>query len=53
MLSGVGAAGNAVARLLVLDGAKNIIGFNVDGVIHPDMNSDDPMQRWFIEHSNK
>jgi len=48
VLSGVGAAGNAVARLLVLDGAKNIIGFNVDGVIHPDMNSDDPMQRWFI-----
>ena len=37
----------------VLDGAKNIIGFNVDGVIHPDMSSDDPMQRWFIEHSNK
>ena len=53
VLSGIGAAGNAVARLLVLDGAKNIIGFNVDGVIHPDMNSDDPMQRWFIEHSNK
>ena len=53
VLSGVGAAGNAVARLLVLDGAKNIIGFNVDGVIHPEMNSDDPMQRWFIEHSNK
>ena len=53
VLSGVGAAGNAVARLLVLDGAKNIIGFNVDGVIHPDMNGDDPMQRWFIEHSNK
>jgi malate dehydrogenase (oxaloacetate-decarboxylating) len=53
VLSGVGAAGNAVARLLVLDGAKNIIGFNVDGVIHPDMKSDDPMQRWFIEHSNK
>jgi len=53
VLSGVGAAGNAVARLLVLDGAKNIIGFNVDGVIHPDMKSDDPMQRWLIEHSNK
>lgn len=53
VLSGVGAAGNAVARLLVLDGVKNIIGFNVDGVIHPEMKSDDPMQRWFIEHSNK
>ena len=53
VLSGVGAAGNAVSRLLVLDGARNIIGFNHKGVIHPDMSSDDPMQRWFIEHSNK
>ncbi|CAB4915326.1 unannotated protein [freshwater metagenome] len=53
ILSGVGAAGNAVARLLVLDGAKNIIGFNHSGVIHPAMKSADPMQQWFIEHSNK
>ena len=53
VLSGVGAAGNAVARLLVLDGAKNIIGFNVDGVIHPDMSREEKRQRWFIEHSNK
>jgi malate dehydrogenase (oxaloacetate-decarboxylating) len=53
ILSGVGAAGNAVARLLVLDGAKNIIGFNHSGVIHPAMKSPDPMQQWFIEHSNK
>ncbi len=53
VLSGVGAAGNAVSRLLVLDGAKNIIGFNHKGVIHPAMKSDDLMQQWFIEHSNK
>ncbi len=53
VLSGVGAAGNAVSRLLVLDGAKNIIGFNHKGVIHPGMKSDDQMQQWFIEHSNK
>ncbi len=53
VLSGVGAAGNAVARLLVLDGAKNIIGFNHKGVIHPAMKSEDQMQQWFIEHSNK
>ena len=52
VLSGVGAAGNAIARLLTLDGASNIIGFNVDGVIHNDMKSDDSMQQWFIEHSN-
>jgi malate dehydrogenase (oxaloacetate-decarboxylating) len=52
ILSGVGAAGNAIARLLTLNGASNIIGFNVKGVIHNGMQSDDAMQQWFIEHSN-
>ena len=52
VLSGVGAAGNAIARLLVLKGATNIIGFNHNGVITNDMKSDDPMQQWFIDHSN-
>jgi len=52
VLSGVGAAGNAIARLLVLKGATNIIGFNHNGVISNDMKSDDPMQQWFIDHSN-
>lgn len=52
VLSGVGAAGNAVARLLTLNGASNIIGFNLKGVIHCGMKSDDVMQQWFIDHSN-
>jgi malate dehydrogenase (oxaloacetate-decarboxylating) len=52
VLSGVGAAGNAIARLLTLDGASNIIGFNHHGVIHNDMKSDDQMQQWFIDNSN-
>jgi malate dehydrogenase (oxaloacetate-decarboxylating) len=52
VLSGVGAAGNAIARLLTLNGANNIIGFNQAGVIHPGMKSDDVMQQWLIDHSN-
>jgi len=52
VLSGVGAAGNAIARLLTLSGAKNIIGFNHHGVIHNEMKSEDPMQQWFIDNSN-
>ena len=52
VLSGVGAAGNAIARLLTLNGASNIIGFNHSGVIHNGMNSKDSMQQWFIDHSN-
>ena len=52
VLSGVGAAGNAIARLLTLNGASNIIGFNHHGVIHNGMKSDDQMQQWFIDNSN-
>ena len=52
ILIGVGAAGNAIARLLVLNGAKNIIGFNHHGVITRDMKSQDSMQQWFIDTSN-
>jgi malate dehydrogenase (oxaloacetate-decarboxylating) len=52
ILIGVGAAGNAIARLLVLNGAKNIIGFNHHGVITRDMKSLDSMQQWFIDTSN-
>jgi len=52
VLSGVGAAGNAIARLLTLNGASNIIGFNHHGVIHNEMKSDDSMQQWFINNSN-
>ena len=52
VLSGVGAAGNAIARLLTLNGACNIIGFNVNGVIHSGLTSEDSMQQWFIDNSN-
>ena len=52
ILIGVGAAGNAIARLLVLNGARNIIGFNHHGVITRDMKSPDSMQQWFIDTSN-
>jgi malate dehydrogenase (oxaloacetate-decarboxylating) len=52
VLSGVGAAGNAIARLLTLSGAKNIIGFNHHGVIYNGMKSEDSMQQWFIDNSN-
>ncbi len=52
ILIGVGAAGNAIARLLVLKGAKNIIGFNHRGVVTRDMKSTDAMQQWFIDNSN-
>jgi malate dehydrogenase (oxaloacetate-decarboxylating) len=50
ILSGVGAAGTAVARLLIANGAKNIIGFGRDGLIFADKGEDDPMRKWFVEN---
>ena len=53
IMSGAGAAGTAIARLLVLSGATNIIAFDIDGVISKDSPSEDSMREWFIENSNK
>ena len=50
VLSGVGAAGTAVARLLVAKGASNIIGFDKDGLVFEDKGESDPMRTWFVEH---
>ena len=52
VMSGVGAAGTAIARLLVKNGAKNIIGFDKDGVIYKNTKSDDLMRTWFIDNCN-
>jgi malate dehydrogenase (oxaloacetate-decarboxylating) len=52
VLNGAGAAGTAIARLLVLAGAKNIIGFDAAGVIDQRREASDEMRKWFIENCN-
>ena len=51
-MSGAGAAGTAIARLLTISGAKNIIAFDTKGAIHSGTKTVDPMRRWFIDHCN-
>jgi len=53
IVSGAGAAGTAIARLLILSGATDIIAFDKDGVVGKDSKSNDSMRDWFIENSNK
>jgi malate dehydrogenase (oxaloacetate-decarboxylating) len=53
VLNGAGAAGTAIARLLVLAGAKDIIGFDSAGVINAKREPEDAMRRWFIENCNR
>ena len=52
VLSGAGAAGTAIARLLVLAGAKNIIGFDSNGVINKKSDTSNEMRNWFVDHCN-
>ena len=41
------------ARLLVLAGANEVIGFDSHGVINAKRSADNEMRRWFIEYCNK
>ena len=52
ILSGAGAAGTAIARLLMLSGATNIIAFDKDGVLHRGSTTDGEMRSWFITNTN-
>ncbi|MFZ9720509.1 MAG: NAD-dependent malic enzyme [Candidatus Nanopelagicaceae bacterium] len=53
VINGVGAAGTAIARLLVLAGAKQIIGFDHVGVINKKREAENEMRKWFIENCNR
>jgi malate dehydrogenase (oxaloacetate-decarboxylating) len=50
VMSGAGAAGTAVARLLVASGAKNIIGFDKDGLVSEHKAGDEEMRTWFVDN---
>lgn len=52
VMSGAGAAGTAIARLLTISGATNIIAFDTKGAIFSGTKTEDPMRRWFIDNCN-
>lgn len=52
VMSGAGAAGTAIARLLTISGAKNIIAFDTKGAICSRTKTQDPMRQWFIDNCN-
>ncbi len=53
VVSGVGAAGSAIIRLLEAQGARHIIGFGRNGALHRGETSDDPHRQWIAEHTNE
>ncbi len=52
VVSGVGAAGTAIIRLLLAQGAHRIIGCSRHGAVTRDNAGAAPVRRWLAEHTN-
>ncbi len=52
-LLGVGAAGVAIARLLLKEGVGVLVGCNRQGILDPDDPALDEDRRWLARHSNR
>jgi len=53
VLSGAGAAGSAITRLLLAAGAQHLVVCDVDGVLHRARPSLDDNSRWLAAHTNR
>ncbi|EID56345.1 NAD-dependent malic enzyme [Saccharomonospora xinjiangensis] len=52
VVSGVGAAGYAIIRLLRAQGVRDIVACDRRGVVHPGRDGLEPARRWIAEHTN-
>ena len=52
VVSGVGAAGNAIIRLLDAQGATDIVGCGRHGVVEADASGGDEFRQWIAQHTN-
>ena len=52
VVSGVGAAGSAIIRLLLSQGARNIVGYDINGSVCADKPAPDENWAWLAEHTN-
>jgi malate dehydrogenase (oxaloacetate-decarboxylating) len=52
VMSGAGAAGSAIVRLLIEAGAKHVVVADVEGVIHGGRENLDPSLQWIADNTN-
>jgi malate dehydrogenase (oxaloacetate-decarboxylating) len=52
VLSGAGAAGVAIIKILQAEGAGEIVACDRAGILHPDRDGLDSSKRWVAEHTN-
>src|SRR4051794_4458724 len=53
VVSGAGAAGQAIIRLLLAQGARDVIAFDTRGAVHTGRDGLDPFKTWIAEHTNE
>jgi malate dehydrogenase (oxaloacetate-decarboxylating) len=53
VMSGAGAAGSAIVRLLIRAGAQEVVVADVSGVIHRGRTDLDESLRWIADHTNR
>jgi malate dehydrogenase (oxaloacetate-decarboxylating) len=53
VVSGVGAAGNAIITLLHAQGATDIVACGRDGAVHLGQENLDPARQWIADHTNR
>jgi len=52
VMSGAGAAGTAILKLLLAAGARHVVVADIDGIVCPDRDGLDGELRWVAEHTN-
>jgi malate dehydrogenase (oxaloacetate-decarboxylating) len=52
VVSGAGAAGQAIIRLLLAQGARDVVCFDTRGAVHTGREGLDPFKTWIAEHTN-
>ena len=53
VVSGAGAAGTAIMKLLLRQGVRDIIAYDRQGALHRGMSGLNPAWQWLAEHTNK
>ncbi|MFI5608409.1 NAD-dependent malic enzyme [Amycolatopsis sp. NPDC051903] len=53
VVSGVGAAGSAIIRLLLRKNPRDIVAADIDGIVHPDRGNLDDNLTWIASHTNQ
>lgn len=52
VMSGAGAAGTAIAKLLKAQGVKDVVAFDTHGAVYPTRENVAPISSWMQEHTN-